>query len=155
MFTLLHSFGVMISKTVTREILPAKHFLLSQPYRGTGAAAAVEIGIGQLALLLFDADDHRRLLRAVAVRVDGLIAEIILAAFAVGGSIDEMAVRVQIEPALDGLGRDGIGQRVAVRRPGETVRRTDKKVGPNDKCPCGSGLKYKNCCGLRGGGSNG
>jgi SWIM/SEC-C metal-binding protein len=20
------------------------------------------------------------------------------------------------------------------------------KVGPNDYCPCGSGLKYKNCC---------
>ena len=23
----------------------------------------------------------------------------------------------------------------------------DDKVGRNDKCPCGSGLKYKNCCG--------
>ena len=23
-----------------------------------------------------------------------------------------------------------------------------KKVGPNDKCPCGSGKKYKNCCGM-------
>ena len=22
-----------------------------------------------------------------------------------------------------------------------------KKVGPNDPCPCGSGKKYKNCCG--------
>ncbi|MDO5402232.1 MAG: preprotein translocase subunit SecA [Eubacteriales bacterium] len=27
------------------------------------------------------------------------------------------------------------------------VRRTDKKVYPNDPCPCGSGKKYKNCCG--------
>ncbi len=27
-----------------------------------------------------------------------------------------------------------------------TVRR-DKKVGPNDPCPCGSGKKYKKCCG--------
>ncbi len=27
------------------------------------------------------------------------------------------------------------------------VKRTDKKVYPNDPCPCGSGLKYKNCCG--------
>ncbi|MDR0530576.1 MAG: preprotein translocase subunit SecA [Oscillospiraceae bacterium] len=27
------------------------------------------------------------------------------------------------------------------------VRRTGKKVGPNDLCPCGSGKKYKNCCG--------
>ena len=24
--------------------------------------------------------------------------------------------------------------------------RKDKKVGPNDPCPCGSGLKYKKCC---------
>lgn len=27
------------------------------------------------------------------------------------------------------------------------VRRTDKKIYPNDPCPCGSGKKYKNCCG--------
>ena len=27
------------------------------------------------------------------------------------------------------------------------VKRTDKKVQPNDLCPCGSGLKYKKCCG--------
>lgn len=27
------------------------------------------------------------------------------------------------------------------------VRRTEKKVGRNDPCPCGSGKKYKNCCG--------
>jgi preprotein translocase subunit SecA len=28
-----------------------------------------------------------------------------------------------------------------------TVRRTADKVGRNDPCPCGSGKKYKNCCG--------
>ncbi|MBP5610277.1 MAG: SEC-C domain-containing protein, partial [Clostridia bacterium] len=62
--------------------------------------------------------------------------------------------RVQVaNPLVAGFA--GQGGKTAVRRPGETVRRTDKKVGPNDKCPCGSGLKYKNCCGLRGGGSNG
>ncbi len=27
------------------------------------------------------------------------------------------------------------------------VKRSDKKVMPNDPCPCGSGLKYKKCCG--------
>jgi preprotein translocase subunit SecA len=27
------------------------------------------------------------------------------------------------------------------------VVRTEKKVGRNDPCPCGSGKKYKNCCG--------
>ena len=24
--------------------------------------------------------------------------------------------------------------------------RAEKKIGRNDKCPCGSGKKYKNCC---------
>ncbi|MBR1920122.1 MAG: preprotein translocase subunit SecA [Spirochaetales bacterium] len=28
-----------------------------------------------------------------------------------------------------------------------TIIRTTKKVGRNDPCPCGSGKKYKNCCG--------
>ena len=29
----------------------------------------------------------------------------------------------------------------------KTVVRKEKKVGRNDPCPCGSGKKYKNCCG--------
>lgn len=29
----------------------------------------------------------------------------------------------------------------------DTVRRADPKVGRNDPCPCGSGQKYKKCCG--------
>ena len=29
----------------------------------------------------------------------------------------------------------------------ETVRREGKKIGRNDPCPCGSGKKYKKCCG--------
>ncbi|HIE11729.1 MAG TPA: hypothetical protein EYP62_08950, partial [Kiritimatiellae bacterium] len=29
------------------------------------------------------------------------------------------------------------------------VRRTQPKVGRNDPCPCGSGKKYKKCCGAR------
>ncbi len=28
----------------------------------------------------------------------------------------------------------------------QPVRKKDKKVGPNDPCPCGSGKKYKKCC---------
>lgn len=30
---------------------------------------------------------------------------------------------------------------------GKTVKRDGKKVGRNDPCPCGSGKKYKKCCG--------
>ena len=28
-------------------------------------------------------------------------------------------------------------------------KREDKKVYPNDPCPCGSGKKYKQCCGRK------
>ena len=38
---------------------------------------------------------------------------------------------------------------MAQRRQAEqvTVVRSDPKVGRNDPCPCGSGRKYKQCCG--------
>ncbi|MBR5501017.1 MAG: SEC-C domain-containing protein, partial [Clostridia bacterium] len=31
--------------------------------------------------------------------------------------------------------------------PQKSVVRQTAKVGRNDPCPCGSGKKYKNCCG--------
>jgi uncharacterized protein len=34
-----------------------------------------------------------------------------------------------------------------VRSPPETVRRDAPKTGRNDRCPCGSGKKWKRCCG--------
>lgn len=30
---------------------------------------------------------------------------------------------------------------------GRTVVRTDEKLGRNEPCSCGSGLKFKKCCG--------
>jgi preprotein translocase subunit SecA len=38
------------------------------------------------------------------------------------------------------------GNEPADKKP-DTVRRVDPKVGRNDPCPCGSGQKYKKCCG--------
>ncbi|MDR2847873.1 MAG: SEC-C domain-containing protein, partial [Bacteroidales bacterium] len=32
----------------------------------------------------------------------------------------------------------------------QPIVKTEKKVGRNDPCPCGSGKKYKNCCGANG-----
>lgn len=32
-----------------------------------------------------------------------------------------------------------------------TTVRSDKRVGPNERCPCGSGKKYKKCCMNKGG----
>ena len=33
--------------------------------------------------------------------------------------------------------------------PAETIRSDGKQVGRNDPCPCGSGKKYKKCCGKK------
>ncbi|RAZ95039.1 hypothetical protein DK853_32050, partial [Klebsiella oxytoca] len=30
-----------------------------------------------------------------------------------------------------------------------TYTRSQRKIGRNEPCPCGSGKKYKNCCGNR------
>ena len=37
----------------------------------------------------------------------------------------------------------GSGDSIVRKQP---VRKSDKKAGPNDPCPCGSGKKYKKCC---------
>ena len=37
--------------------------------------------------------------------------------------------------------------RVRAAREVQTFRRSETKVGRNDPCPCGSGKKYKKCCG--------
>ncbi|MBF0552279.1 MAG: SEC-C domain-containing protein, partial [Deltaproteobacteria bacterium] len=37
---------------------------------------------------------------------------------------------------------DGDGQTAP-----QPVRRKDRKVGRNEPCPCGSGRKFKKCCG--------
>jgi len=46
--------------------------------------------------------------------------------------------RVQLAKPLD-TGGDGSGTR--------SPARSGQKVGRNQPCPCGSGKKYKNCCG--------
>ena len=40
-----------------------------------------------------------------------------------------------------------VGRRPAAPKPVQTVVRRDRKVGRNEPCPCGSGKKYKKCCG--------
>jgi len=34
--------------------------------------------------------------------------------------------------------------------PPEPVRRAEPKIGRNDPCRCGSGKKFKKCCGVNG-----
>ncbi len=57
--------------------------------------------------------------------------------------VDDDAVRT-----MQGEGQLPEGAQVPQREhKQETVRRDHPKIGRNDPCPCGSGKKYKNCCG--------
>jgi len=50
--------------------------------------------------------------------------------------------------SIHGVGRGTEGGAAAPAQPRPaTVRRADRKVGRNEPCPCGSGRKYKHCCG--------
>ena len=44
--------------------------------------------------------------------------------------------------------RDGVWYYSDSSQPSQTVVRASPKVGRNDPCPCGSGKKYKKCCGV-------
>ena len=60
---------------------------------------------------------------------------------------EEEPKREQVMKATGESGGDGSEK-------GRTVRKTAaQKIGRNDPCPCGSGLKYKKCCGRNVGGN--
>ena len=52
-------------------------------------------------------------------------------------------LKIHVEKREDG-GKAEVRQNIATAQ--KSVAQ-NKKVGRNDPCPCGSGLKYKNCCG--------
>jgi len=56
--------------------------------------------------------------------------------------VEEMDVRRRPQRMV--LSHGGNGGEAARAAP---VRRQSSKVGRNDPCPCGSGKKYKRCCG--------
>lgn len=45
------------------------------------------------------------------------------------------------------LGEEKMVQIAKEYKQSKTVRRATPKIGRNDPCPCGSGKKYKHCCG--------
>jgi preprotein translocase subunit SecA len=62
-------------------------------------------------------------------------------------------IQIQREEDVERISKRERQQRMQLGRgpaseKGPTVRRAGKKVGRNDPCPCGSGKKYKQCCGV-------
>ncbi|HHL40822.1 MAG TPA: preprotein translocase subunit SecA [Deltaproteobacteria bacterium] len=56
---------------------------------------------------------------------------------------DELEPVQRSRPMVFGRGENAAGESEKPR----TVRRSGEKVGRNEPCPCGSGKKYKKCCG--------
>jgi uncharacterized protein len=56
------------------------------------------------------------------------------------------ALAQQIETSLESIHDFWLPLRLAIHER-ETIKRQQPKVGRNDPCPCGSGKKYKKCCG--------
>jgi len=67
---------------------------------------------------------------------------------AVATSVDDLeeAFQRRKRRELESARMAGAGERQAVQQ----VVRSAAKVGRNDLCPCGSGKKYKKCCGAKG-----
>lgn len=60
------------------------------------------------------------------------------------------ALALQISAGLAAIHRYWLARRVPPPRPTQDAtapRRRAPKIGRNDPCPCGSGRKYKHCCG--------
>jgi len=61
----------------------------------------------------------------------------------------EKIQRVQVaRPHDEGFVNTAAGQKRVVRT--AAPKKNPPKIGVNDPCPCGSGKKYKKCCGMRG-----
>jgi preprotein translocase subunit SecA len=61
---------------------------------------------------------------------------------------DQRQARARQAESSARLSRSGPAQlRPNRTAPPATVQRKGDKVGRNDPCPCGSGKKYKKCCG--------
>ncbi|MCP4676284.1 MAG: hypothetical protein GY854_12390 [Deltaproteobacteria bacterium] len=64
--------------------------------------------------------------------------------------VQRIAVPRRMKRVVEGRGQMGgePAEQGATGKP-STVKRDQPKVGRNDPCPCGSGRKYKKCCGAK------
>ena len=109
---------------------------------------------------LFDADDWERLWAADAAKAaeqyPGLMTPFLRLGTEDGMEIIRKKGDAQhwmdaVVPAVLSIDRYWAPrrERLVGERAQNTIRRTTPKIGRNSPCPCGSGKKYKHCCGRR------
>lgn len=91
----------------------------------------------------------REMLSAVQDKITDMIFKVRLSADAEMSSVYEISSMVHEQlSGYDHLARDMADQQAAAEpQKVETIVRDIPRVGRNDPCPCGSGKKYKKCCG--------
>jgi len=64
---------------------------------------------------------------------------------------EEVATHIMKAQVQSNLQREAVAVGQAVNSKEESTKKTqvktEEKIGRNEPCPCGSGKKYKNCCG--------
>ena len=70
----------------------------------------------------------------------GIEEEVVRYVFKIELTQDRLPTQQRVRNIVTNRGEDG--------EPKVVQRKTGKKVGRNDPCPCGSGKKYKKCCGV-------
>jgi preprotein translocase subunit SecA len=89
------------------------------------------------------------MLSSVRNRVTDIVFKAQLGAEAEMESVYQVSQLVHDQlSGYDDLARDMADQQAAAEAQKiQTIVRNQPKVGRNDPCPCGSGKKYKKCCG--------
>ena len=82
---------------------------------------------------------HTKRYKIVEVETDNIESNM---TFGAGDTDTDLLESVCVQHEIDHLN----GMRILDRAQELTIRRTERKIGRNEKCPCGSGKKYKKCC---------
>lgn len=125
----------------------------------SGVTFQSEVQMQEFVSLLMDAHNHTRMKENRGHKPVELAADAFRGGMPtiVPGSSHAAAMMEDAAPYLDRMGipydLDGNADMItAAMYPnglGGKVVHVEKKVYPNDPCPCGSGKKYKKCCGKK------
>jgi preprotein translocase subunit SecA len=95
-------------------------------------------------------DMFQSMIDSLKDEVASLILRVRLAAEETAGPKDIWQVSEVVHNEVGQFDKSGMAEAAEASEKSEAAKpfvRTDKRVGRNDPCPCGSGKKYKKCCG--------
>ena len=95
-------------------------------------------------------DMFQSMIDSLKDEVASLILRVRLAAEETAGPKDIWQVSEVVHNEVVQFDKSGMAEAAEASEKSEAAKpfvRTDKRVGRNDPCPCGSGKKYKKCCG--------